>query len=182
MGKKNNHFGLILFLIGILLLINHFHFIHFDVWSLWPLILLYIGIKAERDYFAGYKTSRSLLIGATLTTYSVYFLMEEFVHYSISNMMWPLFILGPALGFLQMAYYGHKQKKNYKRGILLSIIAGAFFFDELLNFRFNVFIAILLIFIGAFFMFRDHVHPEWEDENDSDDEMYHDQDEDERYR
>lgn len=165
MQKNNSRVGIILLLLGCFLLINHFDIIHFNVLSFWPLILLYLGVKAERDYFAGYKTSKSLLFGATLTTYAVYFFIKEFGHYAIGNLLWPMLILGPALGFLQMAYYGHKRNKNYKRGIILSIIAGAFFFDGLLNFQFNIFIAILFIGIGAFLIFRDKEHvAEYDDE------------------
>lgn len=163
MEKNNSHLGIILLLIGALMLFSHFDFIQFAVWDLWPLILIYLGIKSERDYFSGYKGSRSLLTGAVLTTYGVYFMISNFSHYTVSNLFWPLFILGPALGFLQMAYYGHKPSKNYKRGIILSIIAGAFFFDELLNFKFNIIIAIALIVFGVYLIFRNRLEDASED-------------------
>lgn len=167
MSKNNNHLGLILLLVGGIMLFNYFNFIHFSVWDLWPLILLYFGVKAERDYFAGYKTSKSLMVGAVLITYSVYFLIDGFTSYYFSELFQPLFILGPALGFFQMAYYGHRPKKNYRNGIILSVIAGAIFFDKLIDLKFSIVVAVGLIVIGLFLMFRDRVLPEECDEDDT---------------
>lgn len=178
MDQKNKHLGLILILVGGALLLNHYSIISFRIWNLWPLILIYLGLKAERDYFSGLSGSRSLLTGATLTTYGVYFLASGFLSSRLSGVLWPMFILGPALGFLQMAYYGHRPKKNYRTGIILTIISMAFFFDQIAGIRFNIILYIGLIFVG-FYLLKNNKKDDY-DVDEYDDNVF-DDDDDERY-
>lgn len=175
MEQKNKHLGIALILIGGIMVMNHYGMISFRVWNLWPLILIYLGLKAERDYFIGYSGSRSLLSGATLTIYGLYFLANGFLSHRVAGLLWPMFILGPALGFLQMAYYGHQPKKNYRVGTILSLISFAFFIDQLSTIRFNVALYFGLIAVGLLLIAKNKSpkSDDYEEETyDEDDERY----------
>ena len=117
--SRNRLLGLFLVIIGGVLILDYYEIIRFNIWDFWPMILIYMGAKSERDYFRGHASGRSLLTGATLLTYGLYFLISNFSLWDFQGRLWPVFILGPALGFLQMAYFGHRPKKNFKTGIVL---------------------------------------------------------------
>lgn len=151
-NSRNRLLGFFLIIIGAVLILDHYDFIRFNVWDLWPLMLVYIGAKSERDYFKGQASSRNLLTGATLIVYGLYFLIENFSIWNFDINFWPVFILGPALGFLQMAHYGHSPKRNYKKGFIMLAIAAIFFVNSFINIQFDLVVFGGLIIIGLFML------------------------------
>lgn len=155
MRSRNGFLGLIFIVLGALLIFDHYHFISFSIWELWPLIILYMGIKSEQKYFTGHGGSRNLLTGATLITYSLIFMIGNFSFWGISSRIWPLYIMGPGLGFLQMYYYGHNRKHNFKVGIILVITSIIFLIDSILNIPFDMVLYIGLVLFGLYLITRD---------------------------
>ena len=166
MRTRNGFLGLIFIVLGALLIFDHYHFIHFSIWELWPLIILYMGIQAERKYFNGYGGSRNLLTGATLITYSLIFMIGNFAPWHYSSEIWPLYIMGPGLGFLQMYYYGHNRKYNFKIGIILVITSVIFLIDSVLNIPFDMVLYIGLVLFGLYLITRDREDDEFDEEFD----------------
>ncbi|MBF4692800.1 LiaI-LiaF-like domain-containing protein [Fusibacter ferrireducens] len=165
MKTRNGFLGLIFIILGALLIFDHYHFIHFSIWELWPLIILYMGIQAERKYFNGRGGSKNLLTGATLITYSLIFMISNFASWNYSSRIWPLYIMGPGLGFLQMYYYGHSRKYNFKMGIILVITSSIFLIDTILNIPFDMALYIGLVLFGLYLITKDR-------EDDDFDEAY----------
>ncbi|MBE0449241.1 MAG: hypothetical protein IBX70_00215 [Clostridia bacterium] len=173
MDHKNRFLGAVFIVLGAALILNYYNIISFDIWSLWPVVFIYFGIKAERDYFNGNAGSRNLLLGSILTIYGIYFLSDVFLGYRIMNLLGFLFVLGPAVGFLQMAYYGHRRKSNYRVGVILTVISAFMFVDKLSLIKFDVLIYVAFIFIGLFMMRKNSHDIDNEDNNNDDDDTHH---------
>ena len=169
--SRNRLLGFFFIIIGAVLILDHYDFISFNIWDLWPLILVYIGAKAERDYFKGHASGRNLLTGTTLIVYGLYFLIDTFSIWSIDFNFWPVFILGPALGFLQMAHFGHSPKHNYRKGFIMLVIAIVFFVNGFVNVQYELILFVGLIIIGLFMLRKpESITYEDEDENHDDDD------------
>ena len=168
--SRNRLLGLFLVIIGGVLILDYYNIISFNLWDFWPLILIYMGAKAERDYFRGHASGRSLLTGATLLTYGLYFLISAFSIWHIEGNLWPMFILGPALGFLQMAYFGHRPRKNFRTGIILLVISLVFLVQNFINIQFDLMLSVGLVLVGLFMLRK--VDPVYSDEKTDDSERY----------
>lgn len=150
--SRNRLLGFFLVIVGGVLILDYYHIINFSIWNFWPIILLYIGAKAERDYFSGHAGGRNLLTGATLLTYGTFFMIDNFTSWNLQGRLWPIYILGPAIGFLQMAYYGHRPRKNYRTGMLLLGISLFFFIESFINIKYDLVFFVGLIAIGLFML------------------------------
>jgi hypothetical protein len=168
--SRNRLLGILLVIAGGILVLDYYHIIHFSFWDFWPLILVYIGAKAERDYFAGSASGRNLLTGATFLTYGLFFLLGNFTTWGIQGKLWPLYILGPAIGFLQMAYYGHRPRSNYRTGFVLSAISLVFLVENFINLNYDLILFVGLIAVGLFMLRKSD--PVESDDRDEDDERY----------
>ncbi len=182
MKTRNGFLGLIFILLGALLIFDHYNIIYFDIWELWPLIILYMGIKSEQKYFNGYGGPKNLLTGATLITYSFIFLANNFLYWRISNHIWPLYIMGPGLGFLQMYYYGHNKRHNFKMGITLVTISTIFLIDSMLNIPFDMILYVGLVLFGLYLITKDREEDLYDEEFEDAYERAKDESQNERYK
>ena len=64
MTQKNRTLGFLLIGLGLMLILSYYNVVQFDLFDLWPLILLYFGIKSEREYFQGHGGGNKLMTGA----------------------------------------------------------------------------------------------------------------------
>ncbi len=163
--------GSIIVIIGLILFANHYNLIHFDVWSFWPLILVYYGWKSESDYRHS-KNPHKLLTGATLFGFGFYFLIDALWGNPASDILWPMFIIAPGLGFLHMAYNGHHPKRNFRKGIIISLIAIAFFIDEVASVNFDTIIYVVIILFGLLLLTKNKFIDEPYDSQLDDEEDY----------
>ncbi|MCA0384722.1 MAG: DUF5668 domain-containing protein [Firmicutes bacterium] len=168
--SRNRLLGFFLVIVGGVLILDYYHIINFNIWDFWPIILIYIGAKAERDYFSGHASGRNLLTGATFLTYGFYFMMSNFTSWGIQGKLWPLYILGPGIGFLQMAYYGHRPRKNFRTGLLLVGISALFLVENFINIQYDLILFVGLIFVGLFMLRKKE--PVIPGEKSDDDERY----------
>ncbi|MDK2865841.1 MAG: hypothetical protein PWP51_844 [Clostridiales bacterium] len=149
---RHSALGILVVLLGIVLIMDYYGIIHFDIGNLWPLILILVGYRAERDYFNGYAGARHLLLGTTLITYGIYFQLAELplMPYQFEDKFWPIFIIGPGLGFLQMYYMGHRPKKNLRTGTLLVGLGSIFLIQEFMTLHIQLFLYVAVILFGIF--------------------------------
>lgn len=173
MNTKNRFWGIILIIGGIFLILNHYDIVHFSIWGLWPLILVYLGIKAENEYFKGYGNSGKLMTGPVLILTGSYFLMNNIFPHVFYNLFLPILLSGIALGFLQKAYYGYNRKKNYRFGVVIGIISILMFIEHLSFFDFDLLIYIAFIFIGLFLLKRSHYEFELDENEEEESETKH---------
>lgn len=169
--SKNRMLGFFLVIIGAVLIMDYYQIISFSIWNLWPLILIYIGAKAERDYFSGRAGGRNLLTGATLLTYGLFFLLGNFTSWGIQGRLWPLYIMGPGIGFLQMAYFGHRPRKNFRTGLLLVGISCLFLIESFIRIEYDLILYVGLIAVGLFMLRKSETSSTHHEKSD-DDERY----------
>jgi hypothetical protein len=108
---------------------------------LWTLFVLAPGLGFFFAFFKDRKSIGLLMPATILTSYGLLFLYCEIVGWEQMEYVWPVFILGPGLGFFLMYYLGTKEKKLLIPGSILVFIAlinigladvGSFFWPVLL--------------------------------------------------
>lgn len=104
--------------ICIVLLCKFIGILFIPIMSLWPLILLALGAAC-----AGRTDSGALITGGLLFTYGIMFLACEIVGWELMQIIWPCFLLGPALGLYRSHIItGSRAQLNESR-VLLAICA-----------------------------------------------------------
>lgn len=117
MSKSNQTIGLVLVLVGIYGILNYFF--HFDLFSmsrLWPIFLLIPGLGFEIGYFSSKKAPGVLVPGGILLTLGCVFLFQTYTNWHFAGYTWPLYVLAPAIGLLQLYIFG-----NRSSGLLIPI-------------------------------------------------------------
>lgn len=148
-NKTNLSVGVLLILLGLLFVANSL-----GIWGLefsWPSILLFIGLGFILGFNAS-KTSYGMLMpGAILTLSSVpLFICSTTGHWDRMVQLWPIFLLGPSVGFILMYISGPRDK-----GLLIpALILGGMSIFFLMVFNYMTFLwPILFILSGLIFIY-----------------------------
>ncbi len=143
--------GVIVLLLGILFIFPATGM--FSLAKLWPAILLLLGLGFFAVYFAARKIYGFLMPGAILVISSIPFFMCTISgDWSQMVVLWPVFILSVAVGFLLMYFLGARSRSLLLTALILfgvAVIASLIF--NYIRFIFpTVLIAsgLTLIFIG----------------------------------
>lgn len=103
--KINRFFGIFLIVFGGLYLflqvMSQLNYFSFEVWYLWPLFTIGLGLLFEVGYFKRRKTPGLLIPGGLITTIGCLHLFESLTNWQFSNYTWPLYILAVMVGFFQ---------------------------------------------------------------------------------
>ena len=166
MKKINYLFGLLLLCIGVLLILANFGVIEI-VWNnLWPLFLLIPGILLELSYFiyrkddgnrggiGDFPGSSLLVLGGILITYSLLFLVNVSYGWHLMENLWPIFLLGVAIGLLQAYLFGGREKYLLIPVGILGAISLFFLINNLVFIDFRLLAGILLVLIGIWIIFK----------------------------
>ncbi|NUU98898.1 hypothetical protein XO12_01855 [Marinitoga sp. 1154] len=151
--NKNILGGMFLIIIGIYLIFSNIFNINISWNYIWPLFILIPGIKFEYDYFKYKKNPGILVPGGVLTTIGIIFLINSFLGNEVLNLLWPGFVLAPAVGLFQM-YLATKRKNLLFPSFLLSGISIIFFIEEISNSVrvWNYAVGIVFILFGLMFL------------------------------
>lgn len=150
--------GIGLILIGLLSILVSFNVIDIEFWEVWPFILLVLGLMFEIGFFTGSKKDPGLLVpGGILITISMIFIINIVFGWYMMSYIWPMFILAPGLGLLQLYLFS---PKSNRAGILIPttilLLLGTYFL--LGNFyyfvNFSLFISIVIIIVGLMLIFK----------------------------
>jgi|GEM_PF-1221061 len=152
--QENRFIGLALILLGILLILGYYDLIYFGFENILLLGIIFWGYYLQRQYFKGNKGSKNLLLGMIAMTYGGYIFLQSipFIPYSFTDKLWPIYIIGPGLGFLEMYYYGHSPKRNLKTGTLLTVIGVFFLIEEFITLQLGLFSYVALILFGIYLL------------------------------
>ena len=154
MKKINYLFGLFLLFIGVLLILANFGVIEI-VWdNLWPLFLLIPGIVFELSYFIYRKDAGLLVPGGILITYGLLFLVNVIYGWHLMENLWPIFLLGVAIGLLQAYLFGGREKYLLIPVGILGAISLFFLINNLVFIDFRLLAGILLVLIGIWIIFK----------------------------
>lgn len=109
--------GGIILLIGIVGLLNKvFDLRLFAIRTLWPLIILSLGLLFEFAYFEKRKAAGLLVPGGILTTIGLLFMFENITNWRFSGYTWPVYPFAVAVGLFQLYLFGGR-----KRGLLIPV-------------------------------------------------------------
>lgn len=144
------------FIIGILLIVLGLIFVanSIGLWSLassWPSVLLLVGIGILLGYMASPKNYGLLMPAVILIVSSIpLFVCAITGDWQKMIRLWPIFILGPSVGFVLMYYAGPREKGLLIPALILAItgILFLFVFNYFTFFWPILFFAAGLILIG----------------------------------
>ena len=178
--QENSFMGAAVILLGILLILDYYHWIHFGFENIFILGIVFWGYYLQRQYFKGNSGSKNLLLGMIAMTYGGYIFIDSlpFMPYSFTNKLWPIYIIGPGLGFLQMYYYGHSPKRNLKTGTMFIVIGTFFLIEEFITLQLGLFSYVALILFGIYLLSKNKSFDTSHDHK----EVTQDTSKDERYR
>ncbi len=147
--------GLILVLAGILALLNATGVVQVGWRQMWPIFVLAPGLIFELSYFTrrDKKYAGILVPGGILVTYAVLFFFNAFTQFQWIRLLWPVFILGPAVGLFQLYLTDRKYRNLMVPITILTIISTVFL---LVNFASEgiggIILPLVLIGVGLFIL------------------------------
>ncbi len=142
--------GFLLILLGVLFLGNNLAWFNLDWENLWPLVMILGGILFWIGWIGNRKEVGLLMPGTILTTYGLLFLYCSQDGWYQMDRLWPVFLLGPGLGFFFMYLLGSRERGLLIPASILTVLAILFWAGENV---FHFFWPILLIGVGIYLLF-----------------------------
>lgn len=100
--------GIILIVTGILFWVGSQFGLFLGIGTLWPLLILGIGIAFEVGYFTSMKVPGLLVPGGIFITLGVLFFFESLTHWQFSEYTWPAYPLSVAVGLLELYLFSER--------------------------------------------------------------------------
>ncbi|GAH43972.1 unnamed protein product, partial [marine sediment metagenome] len=95
-----------------------------------------------------------LVLGGILITYSLLFLVNVSYGWHLMENLWPIFLLGVAIGLLQAYLFGGREKYLLIPVGILGAISLFFLINNLVFIDFRLLAGILLVLIGIWIIFK----------------------------
>ena len=144
--------GIVLLLAGVVLTLSQLRVIDISGNMTVPVILLGLSVVFHLYYFLSRVGNEGLLVpGGILLVYGFLFLAIELWPVSM-GMLWPLFILGPAVGLFELYAFSGGKKGSMVPVFILTAIGGGLLLYNMDIASFGVIAAIILIGIGVALM------------------------------
>jgi hypothetical protein len=142
--------GLALVALGLLFLFDNFGVIEFDFGRLWPVIVILVGVGFWIGFYKNRDEFGLIIPGTILVVYGLLFWISIIFNMSIGNGLWPVFILGPGLGFLLIYLIAKRDPGFLIPGAILTGLAVLFFliFNNIFSYW-----PLFLIIIGAYLVY-----------------------------
>lgn len=146
---KSLIWGIILIVIGFLFLGHNLDWFYLEWGNLWPLFLIAGGVL----FWSGWMMNRHeyglLMPGTVLLTYGLMFFYCTTNGWEWMEQLWPVFLLGPGLGFFFMYLLGNQEKGLLIPASILTVLALLFWSGHDV---FRFFWPIALIVVGVFLL------------------------------
>jgi hypothetical protein len=148
-------FAISLIIIGFLGILGSFSLITITWEKVWPVFLIVPGLIFEFGYFRNRKLYGFLVPGGILIVLGILFFFCSFIGYNLLDFLWPVFIMAPGIGLLQMYFFATRSKGVFIGGLIPFSVGALFMFFTLLqNAFFSVLFPVVLIAIGAYLLLR----------------------------
>ncbi|KGX87062.1 membrane protein [Pontibacillus litoralis JSM 072002] len=151
--------GILFIVIGSILLLENFGFIHYGFIS-WPITLLLTSLGFHIAFFLTGKRPENaglLVPGGILLILSIYFYIDILTNYQYTTYTWPTIILAPAFGLFELWYFGGRNKGLWVPISVLTIVAALFYAQAFLAILLELW-PIALIAVGIYFIFGKKQH------------------------
>ncbi len=147
--KRNNFIpGLLLIGAGILMFAGKLGVLDIGVGVFWPMFLIVPGLIFEFSFFTTGQNPGSLVPGGILTVYGLFFFFNILTKWTFMDSLWPVFILGPAIGLLQLYLFGNRARGVLIAASILGIISTVMLSFTLFGFAVDYIAPVLLILLG----------------------------------
>lgn len=152
MDKRTNILGLIMIILGLIFLLDNLNILRFEFFMLWPLLVILGGTGFWLGFLTNRKNLGLIMPGTILIIYGALFMYCALTDWDYMRILWPVFLLGPGIGFFLM--YAFSEKKD--RGLLLpggilTLLSLLFAFSHLNYLRYW---PVILIIIGIVLLLR----------------------------
>ncbi len=154
MKSSNFILGLGLILIGILLLFQNFGYIEINFREIWPFFVVLSGLGFWIGFWGNRENHGLIMPGTILTVYGFMFLYCATEDWSMMQVIWPFFLIGPGLGFFFMYLLGNRDRDLLIPGSILTLLGLFFFMGRTGYFRFW---PVLLIILGIVLLIRHQI-------------------------
>jgi hypothetical protein len=109
--NSNIVIGAVLIAMGSLFLMSNLGYLNFTWNYVWPLAMLIPGLYMHFAFFTGIDKNPGILVpGGILTTYGALFYANVFFGWHMMADLWPLFLIGIAVGLLELFLFGNHDK------------------------------------------------------------------------
>lgn len=145
--------GIILILVGALLVLAQLDFFEgvniFRVSYLWPAFMILLGLMFHVQFFTSKKKSPGILVpGGILLVYGCLFMFLAISGWSSTRYLWPVFLIGPGFGLLELKLFSRGKEGSWVPVIILFGLAIFFFVRDSFS-SFAMAAAVALIVVGA---------------------------------
>ena len=120
---KSLIWGIILILIGFLFLGNNLNWFRLEWSDVWPLFMIVGGLLFWLGWMVNRKETGLLMPGTILLAYGFIFQYCVLYGWYWMDELWPVFLLGPGLGFFFMYLLGQREKELLIPGSILTGLA-----------------------------------------------------------
>lgn len=152
MSKNQQMVGILFIIAGLFFLLAKMNLFPFSIADLWPLFILIPGIAFNLFGFLN-RTPGLHVPGGILTTIGLLFLFTELFGYGWMEHLWPIFIIAPGVGLLELYLFGERESGLLIPVFILFTIGGTFLFFTLFSTFIPYLVALLLILLGLYMIF-----------------------------
>lgn len=152
--KKDVKLGLFIIIAGIVILLGKLGVFSFLGRSLWPLVILILGIVLQALYFRRRGQPLLLISGGILTIWGLLFVICNIWGWGLMSSLWPMLIIGIAIGLYE--YYKFESPRSNLTlwvSIILGLFSLVFILFSLMKTGVIYLIALVLIAIGLWLVF-----------------------------
>ncbi|MEI7026720.1 hypothetical protein [Paenibacillus sp. y28] len=151
MSKQQYSLGWLIIVIGAIIVLGKLGVFHFLGKVFWPLLLLIPGLLLHYLFFNRRFSAAMLVPGGILVSYGALFLFCTVFGWWAIRWLWPLLILGVALGLYEYYWFDRNPPRGvYVASMALGILSALLFF---FIFFFSIgiyFIAAVLVISGIY--------------------------------
>ncbi|MEY4480587.1 MAG: hypothetical protein RLZZ267_1265 [Bacillota bacterium] len=144
-------FGLIAITAGLIILLGKLGFFSF----FWPLFLLALGIGLQMAVNRDVINTKYLILSGIFISYAVVFMFCNIAGWQQFGWLWPVLFLGVAVGLYNYYLNANSRSTSALYGsIILTVLSGVFFLLSILFHSGSYFIAIVMIALGGYVIWR----------------------------
>lgn len=131
MNNRNKALGLILIFLGFIFLLDNLHIISFNFLQIWPVLIILGGIGFWLGFFVNKKNISLIMPATILTIYGFLFFYCNWFGWHYMHSLWPVFLMGPGIGFYLLYLLGSKEKGLIVPATILNVLGLLFLLRHL---------------------------------------------------
>lgn len=128
MDNRRKALGIILIFLGIIFLMENLNILKFNFMQIWPLFVILGGVGFILAFLLNRRNINMIMPAVILILYGALFLYCNILGWELMEFLWPIFLLGPGLGFLAHYSLGKGDKDLLWPAVILIALSFLFLF------------------------------------------------------